>query len=1489
MTETSTKTPQEQIKDIETILDSKFADKKEYQQEIKSIRGDLDSLKKKLEIQSKLTEKERDNLDRLVLKLNYLETQMKWEEKESIESIKFQIKWLQESMWVSVSKKKSKKQEKQETKTLAEQKPKEEKDWFSDLPANVLIQEYNKLKEQKDDNKLLSIQKILFNRILNKNQNVLKELESFDKEEKMNILTHVLFSDEWFSKKYTDNYFNPSIRKLTFSSIKDEESSKKMYLFYYTLGEIFWNNKMHNIQSYVDTCGGNEEFSSYVTPILDNKIKLHWWLNSLSASQKSVFEKYWLNWLIQYSLNKTKMTNDQKELWTWVINVWMIVGAFMWAISLFKKTWWKWLLWLVWWTFALQATTWKWLFDVFGAVMNWWIKDVMNWNTKNTVDELKKIKELWENNKDLQEKLSTTFSTIYLFWDMKLSEIKWYINDGQFDISKLKEKYKEDPNKLKLLSNPKIQDILSKWFTHLWLDVKSIPDNDKISLSEYNSQYQDVSDKYSKRIGEWDFSPKKSVDTINAKISQGVISWKKYEQIEKELIEEKLIAKNEKTIAIPVAMASSWSKDGEKSWTPETWSWEQSNSTEQSNATDVVAPQWELKKDWWEQNNLTEQSNSTESWADNKSNKLETKEIFKESWYSINGNYYLVSKDWTPRKFEVSMLSPEVKTKFEKYQNFSDKAEDYLFLLEAYSKKFPNKSNLLTEFKSSISSLYENLSDEWVNNLNVKMASVIADIDSMDDNSYQDEMNPWISKNDFSLKEIFKINDRDARKLSLYKFVRENFDYNMVVYDLVESKFWDYVKEISDSDIDSFSTLFETQSIDTIYASAYKSEPWIFAKINSAFKWNNKSIKKFISNLYDRYTESKEYITKNNSEISKMIETETNKLKAQWVTNIDAWSIRTQAEKRIKYQFVWFNLKKWLMSELVRSDSNMFGYKWKDPYLKLLWWIEWIWTFDMSDRAKDLSKDILWMIAIEAVAFAVWAVTLGVWEVAIHAALAARRANRAREIYSSSRVFRWVSFVWDTLAQWFLFNFWTSMVHNIVEKNNLFKWVGDVSQILETSLFFWAMKAMNSLYSKVPVLRWLMNNWTESSYKKVFKLWGQVLLEWITIWWIANSFDIMFRDWEWTVSKMLEWIIMAMILKSTSWITGKLVARVNGWKVEVWEVKAEEKKTSWRSESEVIKEPELEKEVSAKESPNSIKNLDLFTNSFYKNHIKKLSEWQSVKLWQDITITNKWKAWYEIQTPTERVTIKWKSGFKKFIQDYYKWEAKELELKDLIKKEGLKKFDAKLEKPFELEIWWKRYEFRKNADWTNEVWEISWKKSTKVEDANKFLKDNSEELTKKMLDNSMNMADKVWILTTKIWNLIPENMKAKLEWSKLKLLYEWTVKDFLLWLKTAGLNFKDAKIKDWFTSLTKTLIFWNANPKFEWWGKLNYVLPLLVAWYQINESSSSVDDDWLLSWYTDYAAIMYPKALLWLMIAVWDQFDIIDKIIGDKTDWTPIN
>lgn len=38
---------------------------------------------------------------------------------------------------------------------------------------------------------------------------------------------------------------------------------------------------------------------------------------------------------------------------------------------------------------------------------------------------------------------------------MKLSEIKWYINDGQFDINKLKEKYKEDPNKLKLLSNPK--------------------------------------------------------------------------------------------------------------------------------------------------------------------------------------------------------------------------------------------------------------------------------------------------------------------------------------------------------------------------------------------------------------------------------------------------------------------------------------------------------------------------------------------------------------------------------------------------------------------------------------------------------------------------------------------------------------------------------------------------------------------------------------------------------------------------------------------------------------------------------------------------------------------------------------------------------------------------------------------------------------------------------------------------------------------------
>lgn len=95
-----------------------------------------------------------------------------------------------------------------------------------------------------------------------------------------------------FQKISVNNYNNPAIRKLTFSSIKDEESSKKMYLFYYTLWEIFWNTKMHNIQSYVDTCGGNEEFSSYINPILDNKIKLHSWLNNLSDWQKC-FWKIW--------------------------------------------------------------------------------------------------------------------------------------------------------------------------------------------------------------------------------------------------------------------------------------------------------------------------------------------------------------------------------------------------------------------------------------------------------------------------------------------------------------------------------------------------------------------------------------------------------------------------------------------------------------------------------------------------------------------------------------------------------------------------------------------------------------------------------------------------------------------------------------------------------------------------------------------------------------------------------------------------------------------------------------------------------------------------------------------------------------------------------------------------------------------------------------------------------------------------------------------
>lgn len=417
-----------------------------------------------------------------------------------------------------------------------------QKDKFEQLSTLVLVDLHKEFQEKKNDNMLFSVQKILFNRILNWKD--ISDISKLDEDAKKNIITHVLFSDSWFARKYAQNSNNPYFQKIEYTDMQDQENWRKLHIFYATFEQIYWEKKWKELKQYIKkSCWWYEEFWAYIWDVLDNYQNLFSQVESLGSKWKTAFERWGVLGLMSETLDKTKMTQEQKELRMWVANIWIIVGAVWGAISFIRKTWWKWVAWLVLWNFALNATTWKWLFDAINALMNWWFNEFMSWTSAKTWDNMKQTLELWKDNKELQEKLANTLSLMYIFWDMKLTEIKWYINDWVINISKLKEKFKWDKNKSSLLENENISKILKSWFKNIWFDdLKNLPETDKITLNEYNSKYLNYETQIISNTNEWNYKIINRKD-LSSRISQAVMSWKSYIQLEQELISSKILEK----------------------------------------------------------------------------------------------------------------------------------------------------------------------------------------------------------------------------------------------------------------------------------------------------------------------------------------------------------------------------------------------------------------------------------------------------------------------------------------------------------------------------------------------------------------------------------------------------------------------------------------------------------------------------------------------------------------------------------------------------------------------------------------------------------------------------------------------------------------------------------------------------------------------------------------------------------------------------------
>ena len=226
-------------------------------------------------------------------------------------------------------------------------------------------------------------------------------------------------------------------------------------------------------------------FKEQVLPVFNYYKKTKWKLLKNWVSSK-ILKEYWLIWVIQNILDKTKMSEWQKEIWASLAPLWIAVWAIFELFKYFKKFWFlKWILWLVWWEFALEATTWDsilWLVNkiVYGGF------DMSFLTKKNQ----KKTKEISGWNKEYQKILWFPAFTNMILGDEKLSSLSNYIEyntDGsvkKFDVKKYVDKLPDSDWRkalLKQMWEKKVSKIFVRWLNQLGVKKNKITD-EKINI-----------------------------------------------------------------------------------------------------------------------------------------------------------------------------------------------------------------------------------------------------------------------------------------------------------------------------------------------------------------------------------------------------------------------------------------------------------------------------------------------------------------------------------------------------------------------------------------------------------------------------------------------------------------------------------------------------------------------------------------------------------------------------------------------------------------------------------------------------------------------------------------------------------------------------------------------------------------------------------------------------------------------------------------------
>lgn len=525
----------------------------------------------------------------------------------------------------------------------------------------------------------------------------------------------------------------------------------------------------------------------------------------------------------------------------------------------------------------------------------------------------------------------------------------------------------------------------------------------------------------------------------------------------------------------------------------------------------------EITEEIWIPN--TKNDTTTTNLVDKKENN-ETK-LINDSLIYKNWKNYIIWKEWIEKEISFNDLNPEAKKELEKAKNVSEKLEDFILLLNA----FPNKSKV---FYDELNKLFEKWDIEGINKL----------IDSTIDWTYKNSWAtlPWNKDKEKELKDIFA-KTWDERKLAVLDFLRKEWNSEVASQELINRNF--NKTKLTSNDLEELKKLAlwnKDEALKTIMKSSESDNNYL-SKFKYLFQ-NEENLKSLINEIHNA-----------DEKAWNIIEREKKKSNTR--------TMDSKYTDALKNDIIDAVIKKESLNALITNNVNYtktLWYKWNDKELEMLWSIEWLWYFKVSDSSEELIE----ILAIEWVAIIAWTLSAGIREWVIHAIAWARYLKRVERLLASEskikKAYIWAEqFVSSSITQGSSFYAWYAWAQSLLEWENMYslKW------LWESIAFMWAFKWLNAVYSKSP----LKLDSSKSLKEQKLKITSQMFIDGTAFSVVSLWFNgILFEPGEWTAEEILQAFIMAWVFRwiaPVKWWTEKIAEKLKVSKWENGEIKME--------------------------------------------------------------------------------------------------------------------------------------------------------------------------------------------------------------------------------------------------------------------------------------------------------------------------------------------